>query len=124
MDKQREKLIELIIKGSIEYANSVNSDGYMRYVADYLLANGVIVPPCKVGDTVWLVENIFDGAVMRKVLASRRIDCIGGNSLNPIWMVSSHPYEIRFHPSEFGKTVFFSKEDAEKALEELKGGDT
>lgn len=25
--------------------------------ADYMLANGVIVPPCKVGDTVWCLQK-------------------------------------------------------------------
>lgn len=29
---------------------------YEERTADYLLANGVIVPPCKVGDTVYCIE--------------------------------------------------------------------
>ena len=49
---QRDRLIELI-------QNSVN--GCARHwagiIADHLLDNGVIVPPCKVGDTVYWSEN-------------------------------------------------------------------
>ena len=36
-------------------------------VADYLLANGVIVPPCKVGDTVYQVDNLFEEVVVTKL---------------------------------------------------------
>ena len=117
MDKQREKLIELIIKGSIEYANSVNSDGYMRYVADYLLANGVIVPPCKVGDIVY-----FDCCGYHD---SAEIDGINitAQGINFTWVQYDVGVDItelwdegEFDIDEIGKTVFLSREDAEKAL--------
>lgn len=29
---------------------------YTQQLADYLLANGAIVPPCKVGDTVYFID--------------------------------------------------------------------
>ena len=40
-------------------------DNYIYNLADYLLANGVIVPPCKVGDTVYYLEGsrILEGTV-------------------------------------------------------------
>jgi hypothetical protein len=31
-------------------------------------------------------------------------------------MVSAVPYELRFHPSEFGRTVFLTREEAEAEL--------
>ena len=36
-----------------------------EYIADYLLAHGVIVPPCKVGDTVYQVdaERVYPSVV-------------------------------------------------------------
>ncbi len=49
MDMERDRLIELITKSQL----SVNS----RKLADYLLANGVIVPLCNVGDTVYRVDT-------------------------------------------------------------------
>lgn len=46
---ERERLIELL---KHEFGTKVS-----EITADYLLANGVIVPPCKVGDTVYWIEN-------------------------------------------------------------------
>ena len=47
---ERERLIELLTKGQPPF-NPLN-DVCTEKLADYLLANGVIVPPCKVGDVV------------------------------------------------------------------------
>ena len=46
---ERERLIELI-KCSSQYITE--QDSLIEKIADYLLANGVIVSPCKVGDVV------------------------------------------------------------------------
>ena len=46
----RDRLIELLTKGQPPF-NPLN-DVCIEKLADYLLANGVIVPPCKVGDVV------------------------------------------------------------------------
>lgn len=49
----RERLIELIRKAK-KNTKGANCDLEREMLfADYLLANGVIVPPCKVGDTVY-----------------------------------------------------------------------
>lgn len=76
----------------------------------------LIVLPCKVGDTVWMLGDEFNGKTLVPKAKPRVIDGIGGNSLNMIWMVSKKPFELRFHPSEFGKTVFLTREEAEAAL--------
>ena len=51
---ERERLIELIREAMRKH--EITIENYViptsDYIADYLLANGVIVPPCKVGDTV------------------------------------------------------------------------
>ena len=76
----------------------------------------LIVLPCKVGDAVWMLVDEFDGKTLVPKAKPRVIDGIGGNSLNMVWMVSKNPFELRFHPSEFGKTVFLTREEAEAAL--------
>lgn len=49
---ERERLIELI-RGARKNTKGANCDLEREMLfADYLLANGVIVPPCKVGDRV------------------------------------------------------------------------
>ena len=51
MLNEKERLVELL-KGK-----SLDTDIDVDYVADYLFENGVIVTPCKIGDTVY--EAIF-----------------------------------------------------------------
>lgn len=121
----REKMIELLRKASennylMHYDLSDLCDswsGCAERMADYLLDNGVVMLPCKIGETVYSVENVWNGRKTEKKVVTRIIDRIAGNELNPLYMVSTNPYEIHYLPSEFGKTVFLSKEEAEKALE-------
>ena len=50
MDKQKERLVELLTNGQPPF-NPLNGV-CIEHLADLLLAYGVIVPPCKVGDKV------------------------------------------------------------------------
>lgn len=49
---ERERLVELIIESVRGCARN-----WAEVIADHLLANGVIVPPCKVGDAVYIVDG-------------------------------------------------------------------
>lgn len=91
-------------------------------IADHLLANGVIVPPCKVGDTVyWLNfyndlmlyrDKYYEAEVTRIVVTKYGVSTI-------IRIRGEHTtYEIP--DAEFGKTVFLTREEAELSLK----GDT
>ena len=54
---ERERLIELLCSaplGSKTFEQQYYKSTITK-IADYLLANGVIVPPCKIGDTVYKV---------------------------------------------------------------------
>ena len=82
-------------------------------IADYLLANGVIVPPCKVGDTLYDISEFVADYACPEMYE------IKDN------MMSFEKYkgEYRFtydccyiYPEEIGKTVFLTREEAEKAL--------
>ena len=70
-------------------------------LAEYLLENGVIVLPCKVGDTVYQTDTA--GQIYASTVK------------NIIYDTSS----IAFDERAIGTTVFLTKEQAEKAL---KGG--
>lgn len=79
-------------------------------LADYLITNGVVVPPCKVGQILYVIEagKINEAKVKEYKYCS--------NSNNGIhWHII---FEELFVMSEahIGKTVFLSREDAEKAL--------
>ena len=124
----RDRLIELIRRCTCHYgppceghcAECQNSDIYdeeIEHIADTLLANGVIVPPCKVGDTVY---TIFE----RKIEALE-IVCSSRTTKNPE-DVYEH-YDARnnflimpFSECHIGKTVFLTKEQAEQKLKEMR----
>lgn len=72
-------------------------------IADHLLANGVIVPPCKVGDIVYRIckqKYPVDAYRMR---------------WEEDWVVLSRLFDLSMI-SEIGKTVFLTREEAEQAL--------
>lgn len=82
----------------------------------------VIVLPCKVGDTVYAIVQVFGDDGVRPRIIEKKITGIGGNALNKVWMVNKgNKYEDRFSPSEFGRTVFLTREETEKALAEMEG---
>jgi hypothetical protein len=80
-------------------------------IADYLLANGVIVPPCKVGDTVWFDTYKKNGTVSLGIQPHKvdRIDviCVVGEK---------EPIETKLHDWYFGESVFLTREEAEAKL--------
>lgn len=82
----------------------------------------VVVLPCKVGDTVYTIVQVFGDDGVRPRIIEKKITGIGGNALNKVWMVNKgNKYEDRFSPSEFGRSVFLTREEAEKALAEMVG---
>ena len=102
----RERLIELLRQSGITW--------YPSKVADYLLENGVIVPPCKVGDIVYCIIKGFSG-----VMRGRVCSFILTDKKTTIHCAIDGYFGQDFPYCEFGKTVFLTKEEAEKAL---KGG--
>lgn len=82
--------------------------------ADYLLLNGVIVPPCKVGDVVWLIGNMK--MYTKEVCCSRKVTSVQMLRTGELIM---HFKDGCFSSEAVGVYVFFSKEEAEA---KLKGG--
>lgn len=119
---ERERLIQLIgeIK-SYEYGGmaTVTDEG----LADYLLDNGIIALPVRVGDIVY-TNRSMQGWYMK--LKDRpyeaRVVYIGVNEkdnfMNVAFLKNDNMLSFRF--SEIGKTVFFTREEAENALKEQK----
>ena len=91
---QRDKLIELLNTDM----SGCNGD-YAEEMADYLLHNGVIVPPCKVGDTVYQTDGVR--------IYESKIDDV-------IYLTAG----IAFDESAIGDSIYLTREEAEKALKE------
>ena len=129
----RDRLIELLDN----VHNAINGAPYMHIddreaLADYLLANGVIVPPCKVGDTVYvdpktwrsaylwvnypytfIKEKHYIVADVVAIVKTRKQTLVKLGTYNHATF--TREYE-RCPISAIGKTVFLTKEEAENAL--------
>ena len=145
----REKLIELIYGAKCVETWDYYNDEPMKpcpieRLADHLLANGVIVPPCKVGDTVYQVKYcrcgnpecyemkhcykkdtkrtpiVIDSIML--VQKGKRIVVPYKFEWKPIgticYKIIKKPFKLEWL-TEIGKTVFLTKEEAEEKLKEL-----
>ena len=57
----RDRLCELLLNSDPIHERDMDDDlvdGEIEAIADHLLANGVIVPPCKVGDIVYTINRM------------------------------------------------------------------
>lgn len=99
----RERLIELLDQKQTLGCATETGINYIQNseLADYLIAHGVTVSPCKVGDTVYQfdAERIYESRIR-----------------NVIYETNG----IAFDEQAIGKTVFLTREEAERALKENK----
>ena len=119
----RERLIDLIKKAgkqesidfltadldeAIDMSGGTQFNGSVEYLSDYLISNGIIVPLCNVGDTVYRPSKYL--GVVQFVITS-------------FYMYQSEMFftddsdNIICLP-DIGKTVFLTRKEAERALEE------
>ena len=104
-----------IMVANIKYITDVPKEA--ECIADYLLSKGVIVPPCKVGQTVYVVSQ-GQGFNMRWDIYEGKVTDIHINRHNEL--------EIRVENGEkfFGYYkpcfVFLTREEAEQALKGIK----
>lgn len=88
-------------------------------LANHLLANGVIVPPVRVGQTVYIIDDEVECG--DEYVLDVTVDEVGRDR-GGVWVTLNLP--LGFNRSayvgafEIGKTVFLTKEEAEKALKE------
>ena len=118
----RDRLVELLKKAddnAIEQGaiDDVETDGYNIY-ADYLIANGVIVPPCKVGQTVWFIRKSGLRNELIETTVEKIISKKGGIFIK---LACNSMYETSCN--SIGKTVFLTKGQAEQKLKELREND-
>ena len=104
----REKLIEILRKPIFPHELVDPIDA----VADYLLDNGVIVLPCKVGDTIYRCGDPIKKAY------EWDIEHIEIYCDETVFIDDS---DNEFTETDIGKTVFLTREEAEAALKEGQG---
>ena len=125
---ERERLIKLIEQCSCHYSppctgeccechNVEMYDRNIEHIADHLLANGVIVPPCKVGDMVYRIGK--GNEIIKALVADWKKEAAGDWLFRAFYSVNGSSVTILFSDRNIGKTVFLTREEAEKALEEM-----
>lgn len=108
---ERERLIELM-------EQATNGSCHLEDIADYLLENGVIVPPCKLGDKVYLLlEKITGEYVVVESICKEMHNKGFGMAYFMHIDCAEIGNRLEFYLEDFGKTVFLTKEEAQKALE-------
>lgn len=132
----RERLICLIKNAEKAFPKDKPVLDIEEFVADHLLANGVIVPPCKVGDVLYVLGTCKDlflvttspcpyedvcwvtdcnsAADVKRVFPAT-VECIGIGD-HDIYTICFESIDYEYYSTEIGKTVFLSYEEAEAAL--------
>ena len=135
MNKQKDRLVELLGNANKEVWNLIHIscceerlkllEEINKLRADYLIENGVIVPPCKVGDVVYqtvLLKDKTGFIVERKVVGFHLGDFpdIRGHKRMQYLIIHHDATNSITHIdiAQIGKTVFLTKEEAEAKLKE------
>lgn len=101
-----------------DYSNC--DEGYLaiKKLADYETAEEegrLVVIPCKEGDTVWTFYDDMSGAFGFTV---EEVQIVFDGRSKPYFLIDNMDFEIDC----IGKTLFFTHEEAEKALTKMNGG--
>ena len=101
-----------------------NGMARLRELADADRAGRLVVLPCKVGDTLWVTgrdnvprEMALEAPDIRAVCTDEDNLCMSMCNRKPGGFCA---YRLRNDGTEIGKTVFLTREEAEKALEAMK----
>lgn len=110
---ERERLIELLNKIDV---NVLEFPADTEALADYLLANGVIVPPVMAGQKVYLSRSLMNDVIEGEVTGLKTTEF---SRYTVVFLIDDNRYiEIPF--GAYGETVFLTREEAEKALHRRK----
>ena len=121
----RDRLIELLEQAKEKAKGTLGSmnNGFGAWYADYLLANGVTVPPMPIGSTVYEIRARGRRTIM---WSSRKCDY---SIINDGYFENAKAHDLEFYIREksfvkadcarCNKTVFATKEEAEEKLKEL-----
>lgn len=113
----RDRLIDILAKSGASFEYATPED-----VADHLLAEGVLVPKAKIGDTIYVIPSKvnYNLNILHKMSRNNRV------YEQVVKYISIYPSDYMLHTcdglySVIGKgykdTWFLTKEEAERALE-------
>ena len=106
----KERLVELLLQTETFTADIAE---YVRqqaeHKAEYILANGAIVPPLKVGDVVYRIAE--DGTIAEERVGAIHLEFTidNGTGWQDVWWLKDY---------NIGDTTFLTREEAEKKMKE------
>ena len=111
---ERERLIELLMQGAF---NCSRSKWRAVFIADFLLENGVRVPPVKIGTTIYELrhKSIINGRRMDSRIDTQRLLKMAVSRGDDIY-ISGKPY-TKSDYTRLGSTVFLTVEEAAEQLQ-------
>ena len=131
-DKQKDRLVELIGEELLNYSSwstemalqgTYEMPSAEEVIADKLLADGWMRPPCKVGDTVYYLNRQYHISLYKNTIYEAKVVRIVTTSLGTALVIHIRDEsgccevpDIR----DWGITVFATKEEAEQALKGVK----
>ena len=109
INKHADSIIERLDK----LLAQTDDDVRLRELAEADKDGRVVVLPCKVGDKLY---RVFYGEIFEHRVGSMKYFAIQGK-----WDIETYPF-CPCVESSIGKTIFLTREEAEKALEAMKDG--
>ena len=101
----RERLIELLEDTLHEWESDVSVQT-LTEIAEHLIENGVIAPPCKVGDTIYQTDGvrIYTSTIYEITYTANKVIFVTEN--------------VVFDERAINNSIFLTREEAEQALKE------
>lgn len=120
-NSMKNRIVELILQAETEadkqnFYNCFISRAKAERITDYLLANNVIAPPCKAGDTVYKINTIPKSKI-EPFITKETVEPFAVVYRNIMGGYSCIPFE------EFGKTAFLAQDKAEAKLKSFNAYD-
>ena len=113
---ERERLYELIVDADNEFFRETpygTAQERIEKTVEHLVKNGVILPPCKIGDEVYRISKRYG----KWVILPREVGCITYSITyqnEVVWQLFTTTLDV------LGVTVFLTREDAEDAIKRRK----
>lgn len=113
------KLFDYALKESKTLTEQLTLLKHIRKLAEADKEGRCIIPPCKVGETVYFVnaKQILEFAVVGYAVDETGISWVYSENVDKIGNTNVRT----FSPDRFGKNTFFTREEAEKALRKMEG---
>lgn len=109
----KDRLIELM-----QEWGSTNTDSFpFESVSDFLLANGVIVPPCRAGDTAYYISRYYTGKFEIYECIVDHLTVYGTNTF--VSLNAKGDSGVYFGVNLADKSLFFNLEEAKTELERI-----